>query len=440
MAISNFPTALQGLIQQNFLERMFSEGLRSKLGYRQVADQEPFQTGIGETLTKTKYGHKAPVPTPLNPSLNTNLDNGLTPASNRIEQYTMTLNEYGDTIDLNIISQKVGIEKQFLMNARVNGVQAEQTLDRIAQYNLFNAYLGGNTRVTTTLGAPAATISVDDIRGFQYVYVNGAYVAVSGTNTMTVTVGSNAYTLTGATADGTNTSTAPRGISGTLTFSANVSVADGTAGNAVVSSVSPTILRPSARATTAALTSGDKLTMELVMDAVTRLRNNGIPARNGLYDCILDHTAMRQLFADSEFQLLFRGTGISSEEYRKMQVIELLDVRFIRTNEAPQQSLSTGVKVHRPIICGESCLIEGYFEGLTDEAQRAGPSIVSVIDNVAQVTRAPLDRLQQIIAQSWYAIMGYAVPSDITADPTIIPTANNSYFKRAVVLEVGDIN
>lgn len=437
MSISNFPAALQPLIQQGYLERMFSEGLTSKLGYSTVAEREVFSTQIGETLTKTKYGHKAPVTTPLNPASNTNLDNGLTPASNSVEQYTMVLNEYGDTIDLNIINQKVGIEKQFLMNARVNGVQARQTVDRLARNYLFDAYLSGNTRVTQTLGSPGATISIDDIRGFRSKIVNGQVVPVNASNTLAVTVGAGAYTLIGATADAVNVSTAPNGISGTLTFSSNVSVSDGTAGKAVVAGVAPTILRPSARATTAALTSGDLLTMSLLLDGVTRLRNNGVEGRDGMYDCILDDASMRQLYADPEFQLLFRGTGMSAEEYRRAKIIEILDMRLIRTNEAPQQSLAGGVRVHRPIICGEGCLIKGVFDGMTDALQNEGLGIVDVVDDTVQVTRKMLDRFQQIIAQSWYTIMGFALPTDVTADPTIIPTANNSYYKRAVVLEVG---
>jgi hypothetical protein len=58
-----------------------------------------------------------------------------------------------------------------------------------------------------------------------------------------------------------------------------------------------------------------------------------------------------------------------------------------------------------------------------------------MIDGVAMVTREPLDRLQQIIAQSWYWIGGFAVPTDVTANQNIIPTATNSYYKRAVVIE-----
>ena len=57
------------------------------------------------------------------------------------------------------------------------------------------------------------------------------------------------------------------------------------------------------------------------------------------------------------------------------------------------------------------------------------------VDNVVMVTREPLDRLKQIIAQSWYWIGGYALPTDATASTAIIPTATNSYLKRGVVIE-----
>jgi hypothetical protein len=104
-----------------------------------------------------------------------------------------------------------------------------QSLDRIARNTLYAGYLGGNTRVRTTLGAPGTTLAVDDIRGFQNVMVNGVMVPVSSSNPMTVTVGAGVYQLTGATADGTNVSTSPKGVSGTLLFSSNVTVSDGTA-------------------------------------------------------------------------------------------------------------------------------------------------------------------------------------------------------------------
>jgi hypothetical protein len=149
MAIQNMPASLQNAIQQGFLEREFHDGLNSAIGYRAVADREPVSINIGETVTKTRAGLKAPVTTPLTPSGNTNLDNGITPSSQTIEQYTLGIDQYGDSIDLNIVTSQVGIANQFLLNGKTNGKQARQSLDRIARNALFAGYLGGNTRGRT---------------------------------------------------------------------------------------------------------------------------------------------------------------------------------------------------------------------------------------------------------------------------------------------------
>ncbi len=46
-----------------------------------------------------------------------------------------------------------------------------------------------------------------------------------------------------------------------------------------------------------------------------------------------------------------------------------------------------------------------------------------------------LGRFQEIIAQTWKWRGGFCVPTDVTANPTIISTASPSYWKRAVVIE-----
>ena len=434
MGIQNFPATLQPIIQQGFLEREFQTGIQSRLGFRAIADREPFPAAIGETLTKTRRGLKAPVTTPLDPSTNTNLDNGLTAGGWTIEQYALSVAMYGDTIDLNMVTSRVGIAGQFMQNANVNGVQSIQSLDRLAQKTLYSAYLGGNTRVTTTLGAPALTIAVDDIRGFQYVTLNGVMVPVSAAHTMTLIVGAGTYTLEAATADGVNVSTAPFGISGTLTFSGNVTVANGTTGKAVVASVAPVVIRPNARLATSDIIATDYLTMQDVLSAAATLRSNNVPtAEGGLFNCYLDDKQLLGLFKDADFKLLYRG-AYKSETYTSGQVIELMGVRFIPTNEAPQQTLGA-VPVHRAVVCGQGALIEGNYEATGYEDVANPDSLKVMVDDICMVTREPLDRLQQIIAQSWYWIGGYAVPTDITANTSIIPTATNSYYKRGVVIE-----
>src|ERR1700712_3033937 len=167
MGIQNFPASLQPIIQQVFLDREFSQALRSRIGYRACADRVNVAVGIGETLTKTRAGLKPSITSPLLPTTNNNFDNGLTPTSWGVEQYTVTLNLYAATTDLNMVTQRVGIASQFLQNAYVNGEQAARSLDELSRNALFNAYLGGNTRVRTTLTSAGPLVAADDVRGFQ---------------------------------------------------------------------------------------------------------------------------------------------------------------------------------------------------------------------------------------------------------------------------------
>jgi hypothetical protein len=437
MGIQNFPAALQPIIQQGFLEREFMQALRSRLGYRACADRVQIAVGIGETLTKTRAGLKPSVTTPLAPATNTNFDNGLSPTNWGVEQYTITINHYAATTDLNMVTSRVGIASQFLQNAYVNGEQAARSLDELARNALFNSYFGGNTRVRTTLTGAGPAVSVDDIRGFQTAFVNGVQQSVSSSNPLTVTVGADAYTLVAAAADTTNVSTAPSGVSGVLTFSGNVIVSDGTAGNAVVAANASVIVRPSQRSATSALLAGDTLTMSNLLDAVAKLRINAVPDIDGAYNCYLDPVSARQLFADPDFKQLFQGATSANQVFRKGLTNDFLGLRFMPTTEAFVQShpILAGLLVRRPIICGQGALIEGAFAGMAAHDVAPADSIVSMVDGIAMVTREPIDRLQQIIAQSWYWIGGYCAPSDTTTNSTTIPTATNATFKRAVMVE-----
>jgi hypothetical protein len=451
MPVQNMPASLQNAIQQGFLQREFQTGLQSAIGYRAIADREPVSINVGETVTKTRAGLKAPVTTPLTPSGNTNLDNGITPSSQTIEQYTLGIDQYGDSIDLNVVTSQVGIANQFLLNALTNGTQARQSLDRIARNALFNAYLGGHTRVRTTLGAPAATINVDDVRGFENVLGTGAmagkYVAVSATYTATVLIGSNTYTLIGTARDGSNVSTTPGGYSGTLTFSGNVTVADATAGNRIDHANGPVLVRPNGKWTggaayaattnTNALASTDVLTLGVIEDAIAQLRNNtGI--QDQMFNLYLDNVSMRELFADQDFKLMYQGQ-YGSGVIQQGKVFQLMGANFIPTTEALTQAhpSTAGLTVRRPILVAQGALVEGDFAGMEQKAKELadGNSEINMIDDVVQVIRGPIDRLQQIIAQSWFWIGGFVAPTDATATSNIIPTAGAQYLKRAVVIE-----
>jgi len=157
----------------------------------------------------------------------------------------------------------------------------------------------------------------------------------------------------------------------------------------------------------------------------------------GLYNCYLDPVSARQLFSDADFKQLFQGSSSANPVFRQGMVSDFLGLRFITTTEAYVQNHPSinGLYVRRPIVCGQGALIEGDFAGMAADDVAPKDSLVNVIDGVAMVTREPIDRLQQIIAQSWYWIGGFCAPSDTTTTASTVPTATNANYKRAVLIE-----
>lgn len=449
--INNLPTALQSVIQMGLLEHQFHLPLKARLGFRDIADREPFTANIGETITKTRTGLLPANTVAMAPAANSDITSGLTPQNYAIEQYILAIGQYAANMQINIVTQKVAIADLFLRNAYALGEQAFRSVDTLAQQSLFNTYLGGNTRVRTTLGSTGVTISVDDIRGFQNTFnTAGQVVPVSSSFPVNVTVGGDIYSLTGSAADGSNVSTAPGGVSGTLTFSTSVTVADGTALQPVVSAVAPYVLRPSATssgimaATTAAISSASninngKLTMQMILQAKATMSANGVPVADssGMYNLYIDPIQATGLYSDPAFQMFFRGQ-VTTEEYRRGVIAEMLGVRLQETNLNPVQTLAGVGSVRRALLCGQGALVEGEF---TNTAYSEALStvdkdeLITIVDGIAHVTREPLDALKQVVTQTWSYIGGFVVPSDITTTAATIPTATSSAFKRAIMLE-----
>jgi hypothetical protein len=447
MAIANFPTLLQNMLQDGILEREMVEGLDSVLGFRSTCLVETIPNRIGEVVTKTRKGRREPIETPIAPAANTGLDNGMNPALRQwaIEQYSISMYLYADTCDLDLMQDQVGIASRFIANARNNAVQAGQSLERIHRKALFGAYLSGNTRVLAAPAPTTTTAHVDDIRGFTSVLVNGVPTPVSGTNPLAISefdAGGEvqALSVTAAVADVVNVSTAPSGISGTITFTlATAPIAT----NALIASNGPAVLRSFAKLTTSGLTAADVLTFGLILDAEAYLRDNGVPSmEDGTYHILLNNTSMRQLFSDPQFISLFAGRE-AAREYREGQIIRIAGVTMIPTTETYVTSITNGdgdqIRVQRPIVIGAEASIQGNFEGLETWLDQLGiddlDSNIAMVDGIVQIVREPLDRLQTNVAQSWMWIGDFTIPTDITATNTIIPTASSALYKRCCVIE-----
>lgn len=470
MALNDLPSSIQSVIQTGFLERRFRQALKAKLGFRAIADREPFAAGIGESITKTRVGLLAPVTSPMLPASVTDFTSGLTDQNFSVEQYTLGVAQYAAPMQLNVATARVAIDDLYLQNAYVLGEQAARSVDTLAQRALFDLYMGGNTRVTTTLGAPATTVHVDDVRGF-FMTLNsqGQPVAVSGTNTLAVQVGNDTYTLTAVQADGaapatlnpwlanlsfsgasSNTSTTPGGFSGTLTFSGNVTVADGTVANQVVSAVAPVVMRPSTTSgyvmapTTAAISRANdvnngQLTMQMILTAKATMSANAVQPVEAMGNYILyaDPIHLTGLYQDPAFQYFFRGKP-ETPEYRRGLVAELLQCSIVETNLNPVQNLAGVGTVRRAVLCGQGALVEGVFTRTAYAAAEKvddADGMITVVDDIAHVTREPLDTLKQVVTQAWSYIGGFVAPTDTTTNTNTVPTANNSALKRAIIIE-----
>ena len=455
MAVENFSTMIENTVQQNYIYREVEEGLDSIQGYRQIAIQEEFPNGIGDTVTRTRKSRLAisQTPTPISPQSSLSLDDGLSPMTYSIEQYTMTLYDYAAaTGDLDVVQNLVGSFDQLLAISRNSGVYFAQLRERLARNALFNAYLGGNTRVRVDLGTSSTTTChVDDIRGFQTLLVNGVQTPVSATNSLNVVEsGSVSQTLvvTGVAADGSNASVSPGGVSGVLTFSTATAPVHG---DSLVAVNAATILRPNAKSTTAALGAGDIFTTQLILDALVQMEDNGVPPLpDGTYPLFCPPKTRRELMADQDFKTWYAGREQSSV-WKKGYILKDLGVTFVPLTEVQIQSQSSHTgnsqtdavaqNVYRPIMVGAEALIEGIFAGMQSYVRNVAGDAKSavdvvLVDNIAQILRRPIDRMGRwwSFAGDW--IGGYAVPTDATASPSIaLPTASNAQFKRAVVFE-----
>ena len=87
---------------------------------------------------------------------------------------------------------------------------------------------------------------------------------------------------------------------------------------------------------------------------------------------------------------------------------------------------------------GAESLLQGNFDGLETYLNVDGLNplgAVMMVNNVAQIIRPPIDRMLRVLSLTWTWIGSFAVPTDQTATPVIIPTASNALYKRSIVIE-----
>lgn len=445
---------LDTIVQDNTLAREFYDALYPELLYRADAIPEKWEANLGDRMIFTRSSLLNAQPNALTPGVDP------APQNPSYEQWSVQAAQYGSSTDTHMPSSRTALAPVFARNAKTLGLNAGQTLNRLARDKLFYHYLGGDT-LTLALGAAVTAVPVASINGFTTVIVAGQEVPVSPGNTKAVTISGVAGTqqVTAAVPADPNVPLGP----GTLT----VSVAINFAADAKVRAFdAPTIIRVGAQPTIDTLTGASILTFKDVREAVAVMRRNRVPPHeDGYYHVHLDPIAEAQLFGDNEFQRMFQGLP---EDYRYMRFV--VGIRygcvFFSNSESPaatntgtliatrgsagaspeifaEVTNKSGIGIIRTIITGGGTLMEKYIDEQAEYVSEAGyqgkVGSFSIVNNGIQVAvercryiiRAPQDRLQQIVSQSWSASLDFGVPSDLLGGQT------PARFKRAVVIESG---
>lgn len=413
---STLPPSIQAIMQNGLLYRTFEDALVPEFLFPMVATPRPWSQNLGDTGTFTRTGLLDPATTPVT---GTDPD----PQSYSVEQYSVTMDQYANAIDTNLLQSRMAQASKFLEDNQKLAINAGQSLNRIARDKLYKAYSGGRTYVTTAAGTASATVEVASTDGFTHVLANGAPVPVSSANKLAITIGGTANQVTGV--DTT---------ASTLTVETAVTT---TVGDAVVAANAPVSVRPSTHESIFDITSSDVVTFKMFRAAVARLRKMNVPTNGGYYTAHIDPDTENQLFDDAQFQQALQGR-VDSPIYRDLSIGRFGGIDWVRDNETPTAAGGSAgdVEVHRPIVFGGEALLSAPFEGMADLLRESDVSDVPSIQmvgpadgvQVALITRPPQDRLQQIIGSSWSWVGDFGVPSDAT-------TGDAALFKRAVVLE-----
>jgi hypothetical protein len=454
------PPAVLDLVQQGLLEREFHDGLFPNLAYRAEFTAEKWEGNTGTEVFMSRPGLLAPIVAALTPGSDP------TPGDVPYEQWSMRLDQYAGAIDTNMPTSTVANSNLFLRNIHQLGLQAGQSINRIARNVLFKSYLSGQTVLIASATAGDVSVRVASCNGFTDVVIPGTTVKpqpVSASNPLPVTFGAGASLETkNVIAANPDNASDPFGP-GTLTLSAGLTNNQALRASAI-SAYAPRVVRASGGTSVDAIGASDTLSIQQIVNAVALLRQSLVQPHDedGFYHAHISPLSQAQFYADPIFQRLNQSLP-DGDAYQQGYVDRMTGIKFIMNTESPSllnsgTLLSTassgkygpeigaevqngsGIQVGRVLITGKGCGYERYLDesayqteagttGKIGEFDVVNNGVSILTERIRLVIRAPLDRLQQVVSSAWSISTGFAVPSDITA-----PSGPQRY-KRAMILE-----
>jgi hypothetical protein len=435
--IAQDPT-IRALVQDNALERAIHDSLFPNLLFRGEADAKKIEGNTGDTRVFTGVGLIPKRAVPLMPGQDAPLVNY------QSEQWSITLQKYGNALETDAPTSMVAIADLFLRNAQQLGLHAGQSLNAVARNRLYAAAESGSTVVDGTAGN-VTVVRVKRLNGFTRAR-NPALAAgspvqfqsVSTNNPLAIKINGTARNVVAFTSDNPGDEVGP----GTITIDVALVVAD----RQKVESLDKTFkVFVGGGARVDDISVANVLTMASIRAMVARFRTMNVPRHaDGYFHVHLDPTSENQIFGDNEFQRLHTSLP-DSIAYKELVVSNMMNCLFFSNSECPQLTTvggaglvydpndpfagelinPSGVNIHRVLFTGQEGLKEYYVDlsGLVTDAGLNGkvgePRITNNgieidVERVQMIFRAPLDRHQDKVSTAWKAISDWAVRTDVT--------------------------
>jgi hypothetical protein len=458
--VLGIPQSILQLVQTGLLERSFHDALYPALLYRSEAMAEEWQGHTGTQYFMSRPSLLAPVTVALSPGQDP------VPQTLAYEQWAANLVRYGSAIDTHMPTSVVSNADQFMRNIQQLGLQAGQSVNRVARNAAFQAYISGQSLSTVAGLSTDTQIQVASVNGFTSVVLSGSQVRpvpVSTTTPLPITIVLSQANIISANVVGysLNNPSDPNSP-GVLFLQAALGQAV-PARTPVLSGVAPQVIRCGGGNSVDAITSADTVTLQDFFNAVAVLRANNVqPHEDGFYHAHVSPQVDAQLYTDPVYQRLHTALP-NSPSYVTGVPAAISNVRFFVNAESPNPTNTSsatstgtlaqynqdvggetinnsGITIQRTLITGKGALYEKWLneDQYISEAGVTGKiGEFSVINNgiaisterIRLVIRSPIDRLQDIVSAAWSISTCFPVPSDITA------LSSASIYKRMVVIE-----
>ena len=450
-------TAVMNLIQGGFLERMFHDALKTQTKFRLDTNPSKWQNAWGKNKQQTRRALLQPYLAPL-------YENGPAAETGLTTEYWMaTIQEYGRKMPASVRKSSLAIKNLLLEKAVALGEQGGLSIDHLARLRYYEMAYWGHAKVTAAVSA-ATSVPVSSLLGFNKVHNGETLVDVSASNPLPVTiVDANGDVKVNVTAATPTDASKPDGP-GTLTVDVAVTVS---ANDPIYTDQASYIAFPSGKSSLGGITASDVFSLAQARAAKAYMQMLGVPKfPDGTYHCYLDSHSADQLFADSEFQSLYRGQA-NAPAVIQGQLARLFGITFIENEHVPSYLTipstygdrgdflpvpvdAGGPPLYYPVMIGNGSLIENWVDIVNDvnagapvlatlpgtktvTARQVGIGGVAInVDRLAMHFTPPTDAFGDTINASWEFFGEFAQPTDYNTVGGWV--TGQAVYKRVVMM------